>query len=94
MRQQWGRNNKEMRPKSSLNWNLADLSFLNFLTNHFDFFFFFFGGGDHCLMPGLKTVDLRHPAPVSYTRVYDTDTVKPVCNDHLYNKIHYLWFIQ
>ena len=21
-------------------------------------------------------------------------TVKPVCNDHLYNKIHYLWFIQ
>ena len=22
------------------------------------------------------------------------DTVKPVCNDHLYNKISYLWFIQ
>ena len=21
-------------------------------------------------------------------------TVKPVCNDHLYDKIHYLWFIQ
>ena len=21
-------------------------------------------------------------------------TVKPVCNEHLYNKIHYLWFIQ
>ena len=21
-------------------------------------------------------------------------TVKPVCNDHLSNKIHYLWFIQ
>ena len=21
-------------------------------------------------------------------------TVKPVCNDHLYNKIHYLWLIQ
>ena len=20
-------------------------------------------------------------------------TVKPVCNDHLYNEIHYLWFI-
>ena len=20
-------------------------------------------------------------------------TVKPVCNDHLYNKIYYLWFI-
>ena len=21
-------------------------------------------------------------------------TVEPVCNDHLYNKIYYLWFIQ
>ena len=21
-------------------------------------------------------------------------TVKPICNDHLYNGIHYLWFIQ
>ena len=21
-------------------------------------------------------------------------TVKPVCNDHLYDKIYYLWFIQ
>ena len=21
-------------------------------------------------------------------------TMKPVCNDHLYNKIYYLWFIQ
>ena len=21
-------------------------------------------------------------------------TVKPVCNDHLYDKINYLWFIQ
>ena len=21
-------------------------------------------------------------------------TVKPVCNDHLYNKTYYLWFIQ
>ena len=24
----------------------------------------------------------------------NTDTVKPVCNDHLSNKIFYLWFIQ
>ena len=23
-----------------------------------------------------------------------SDTVKPVCNDHLYDKIRYLWFIQ
>ena len=22
------------------------------------------------------------------------NTVKPVCNDHRYNEIHYLWFIQ
>ena len=22
------------------------------------------------------------------------DTVKPVCDDHIYNKIYYLWFIQ
>ena len=22
------------------------------------------------------------------------DTVKPVCNDHLYDKIYFLWFIQ
>ena len=22
------------------------------------------------------------------------DTMKPICNDHLYNKIYYLWFIQ
>ena len=21
-------------------------------------------------------------------------TVKPVCNDHLYNKIHHVWIIQ
>ena len=26
--------------------------------------------------------------------MYLQTTVKPVCNDHLYNKIHYLWFIQ
>ena len=24
----------------------------------------------------------------------DPYTVKPVCNDHLYNKIYYLWFFQ
>ena len=23
-----------------------------------------------------------------------TNTVKPVCNDHLWNKSYYLWFIQ
>ena len=30
-----------------------------------------------------------------YCSVLYTDiTVKPVCNDHLSNKIYYLWFIQ
>ena len=24
----------------------------------------------------------------------DANTVKPVCNDHLLNKVYYLWFIQ
>ena len=26
--------------------------------------------------------------------VHDRNKVKPVCNDHLYYKIYYLWFIQ
>ena len=25
---------------------------------------------------------------------FDPNTVKPVYNDHLYDKIYYLWFIQ
>ena len=29
-----------------------------------------------------------------FSNTFLIDTVKPVCNDHLYNKIHYLWFIQ
>ena len=31
-----------------------------------------------------------------YTRhnILITGTVKPVCNDHLYHKIYYLWLIQ
>ena len=32
--------------------------------------------------------------PVSAHGVSFTDTMKPVCNDHLYDKIYYLWFIQ
>ena len=27
-------------------------------------------------------------------RLRKTNTVKPICNDHLYDKIYYLWFIQ
>ena len=30
----------------------------------------------------------------SVTTVKTTTTLKPVCNDHLYNEIYYLWFIQ
>ena len=29
-----------------------------------------------------------------WTSLTKYPTLKPVCNDHLYNKIHYLWFIQ
>ena len=40
----------------------------------------------------------RHPAHydviVMVTLLINRYTVKPVCNDHLYNKIYYLWFIQ
>ena len=33
---------------------------------------------------------------ITAVKKYDlnTDTMKPVCNDHLYNKLDYLWFIQ
>ena len=31
-----------------------------------------------------------HSVPV----FQNANTVKPVCNDHLYNKINYQWFIQ
>ena len=27
-------------------------------------------------------------------KMFTLDTVKPVCNDHLYEKIYHLWFIQ
>ena len=29
-----------------------------------------------------------------YVDLWIIDTVKPVCNDHLYDKIFYLWLIQ
>ena len=32
--------------------------------------------------------DIENPEP------HNWNTVKPVCNDHLYNKIYYLWYIQ
>ena len=35
-------------------------------------------------------IKLQH----EYDYVYGCDTVKPVCSDHLSNKIYYLWFVQ
>ena len=36
----------------------------------------------------------RYLASAEIADMFRNYTVKPVCNDHLYNKIHYLWFIQ
>ena len=30
----------------------------------------------------------------TYVKQWNAITVKPVCNDHLYNKIDFLWLIQ
>ena len=41
------------------------------------------------------TISDTTDAQMAYTQWNHTcDTVKPVCNDHLYNKVYYLWFIQ
>ena len=32
--------------------------------------------------------------PQQVNKILVSHTVKPICNDHLYNKIYYLWFIQ
>ena len=39
-------------------------------------------------------VILKHVLPSVHYADVNMNTVKPVCNDHLYNKIYYLWFIQ
>ena len=31
---------------------------------------------------------------ISVLQAFYNTTVKPVCNDHLYSEIYYLWFIQ
>ena len=36
----------------------------------------------------------RYPVPFGRHDIRNHDTAKPVCNDHLYNKFNYLWFIQ
>ena len=40
----------------------------------------------------LYDIDLLNTCPISGQGLFST--VKPVCNDHLYDKIYYLWFIQ
>ena len=45
----------------------------------------------------IDTDHLTHKQPEMHCRTLShlsTYTVKPVCNDHLYNKMYYLWFIQ
>ena len=42
----------------------------------------------------FESVLLAQSSSMWYLWLYFTGTVKPVCNDHLYDKIYYLWFIQ
>ena len=45
--------------------------------------------------PFVAGIDLPHQGVVdSYSLARNIYTVKPVCNDHLYNKMYYLWLIQ
>ena len=39
-----------------------------------------------------KPIDITKQIPV--THAVHLYTVKPVCNDHLFNNIYYLWLIQ
>ena len=48
---------------------------------------------------GNEVINHKHISKVLFeTKIcnvmWHSYTVKPVCNDHLYNKIYYLWFIQ
>ena len=65
------------------------------------------GSGNGLVAPGnkycLSQCDpylCRHMASLGHNELNDTTTwgngatVKPVCNDHLYDKIYYLWSIQ
>ena len=39
-------------------------------------------------------LEVLSPFVASIDHGVEDSTVKPVCNGHLYNKIHYLWFMQ
>ena len=39
-------------------------------------------------------IQIARPVGSEVAREKVGNTVKPVCNDHLYNKIYFLWFIQ
>ena len=50
-----------------------------------------------CFSADTNVIQIIHQLDSIYNNVnhfLDMNTVKPVCNDHLYNKIYYLWFIQ
>ena len=47
-----------------------------------------------CTRVVLSTRLPREASLIRYGTHWWDYTVKPVCNDHLYNKIYYLWFIQ
>ena len=39
----------------------------------------------------INDIPCSSSSVIGFTQLY---TVKPVCNDHFYDKINYLWFIQ
>ena len=48
-----------------------------------------------CLMKSINICRRNHLVLAFRIKYFPySDTVKPVCNDHLYNKTNYLWFIQ
>ena len=40
------------------------------------------------------TLKILRSKSISRDTTYHGSTVKPVCNDYLYDKIYYLWLIQ
>ena len=47
-----------------------------------------------CTLSDLLQWIMDNVAIVPVGNINPPSTVKPVCNDHLYNKINYLWFSQ
>ena len=49
------------------------------------------GSYDACVVNVFRYVEFIR---LTVFVLFKPATVKPVCNDHFYNKIYYLWFIQ